>query len=228
MRLRRMGVLAAAGVVAAMPALAVAAPKNGNGGPPRDKATGGGQAFFDSRQPTGAGDTVAFTAQRARDATGDSTAATGQVQVNRRGTNAVKFHGVVDCLVVNASDPDTGDPVVSKGQGEAYISGHVRGDQTKRFELYVKDGGKGQMERVGDMIALFAPGETDQGTQGGQDDAEGPCGFAEAPTDVEVTMARGNVQVTNASTAEDQEAPAPANGGGGGASVPTSLGSLLG
>jgi hypothetical protein len=205
-RTGRTGLVVAAVALAAVPAIAGAAPSSG---PPRDKATGGGQAFFDSREPTGAGDTVAFTAQRARDAAGDSSDATGQVQVNRRGDNAVKFHGIVDCLVVNASDPDSGDPVVSKGQGEAYISGYVRGDQSKRFELYVKDGGKGQMERVNDMIALFAPGETDQGDPGSSDDNAGPCGFAEAPTDVDVTMARGNVQVTNANTGEDQAAAAP-------------------
>jgi hypothetical protein len=204
--IRRTGLVVAVVVLAAVPALAAAATSSG---PKRDKATGGGQAFFDSREPTGAGDTVAFTAQRARDAASDSSDATGQVQVNRRGDNAVKFHGIVDCLVVNANDPETGDPVVSKGQGEAYISGYVRGDETKRFELYVKDGGKGQAERVNDMIALFAPGETDQGDEGPDDDNAGPCGFAEAPTDVDVTMARGNVQVTNANTGEDQEAPAP-------------------
>ena len=221
--IRKLGLVAAVGVLAAVPAIAVAAP---NSGPKRDKATGGGQAFFDSREPTGAGDTVAFTAQRARDAAADSSDATGQVQVNRRGDNAVKFHGIVDCLVVNAND-ESGDPVVSKGQGEAYISGYVRGDTSKRFELYVKDGGKGQMERAGDMIALFAPGETDQGDSGSSDDDAGPCGFAEAPTDVDVTMARGNVQVTNANTGEDQEAPAPQQQGVAG-SIAAPLTSLLG
>ena len=75
------------------------------------------------------------------------------------------------------------------------------------------------MERVGDMIALFAPGETDQGNSGPDDDNAGPCGFAEAPTDVDVTMARGNVQVTNANTGEDQE-PAPQQQGAGSLAAP--------
>ena len=73
----KLGLVVAVGVLAAVPAIAVAAP---NSGPKRDKATGGGQAFFDSREPTGAGDTVGFTAQRARDAAADSSDATGQVQ----------------------------------------------------------------------------------------------------------------------------------------------------
>jgi len=205
--IRRMGLLAVVIALAAVPSIAAA--KSENAGPKRDKATGGGQAFFDMRDPTGAGDTVAFTAQRARNAAEGSDDATGQVQVNRRGgsggesdTGVVKFHGIVDCLVVNG-DSESEDEVVTKGVGEAYIGGYVRGDASKRFELYVRDGGKGQMERVNDVIMLFAPGETEDNDQEGAE-SPGPCGLND-PDDTSVSMARGNVQVTNANTSEDQQ-----------------------
>ncbi|HVE69517.1 MAG TPA: hypothetical protein VNB64_13150 [Solirubrobacteraceae bacterium] len=149
---------------------------------------------------------MAFIAHRSKAATGDNPSlATGQVQVNRRSTNAdagtgpAKFHGIVDCLVVNGG----------RSVGDAYISGHRRGAPTQRFELRVTDGGRGQAERGGDMIALFAPGETDQGDPGQADDAEGPCGFAEEPATV--ALFRGNVQTWNASTSDDDTAPAPAD-----------------
>lgn len=163
--------------------------------PSRDKATGGGQAFFDSREASGAGDTVAFTAQRERNAADGSDAADGQIQVNRRGDNAIKFHGEITCLVVNGG----------RSEGVAYMSGLTRASKTvpaQPFELYVTDGGKGQAER-NDLIALFVGEETDQGDAGQEDDAEGPCGFAEQPEGV--SLARGNVQTWNNNTSEDQE-----------------------
>jgi hypothetical protein len=171
-------------------AVAVAIPTAGAapGGTTRDAITGGGQAFFDMRDPSGAGDTIAFTAKRAKGASTTSDDAEGQIQVNRRGSNAVKFHGNFDCLVVN------GEP--KSGAGYAYASGESR--DGKRFELYVEDGGKGQMER-NDMIMLFYDTEADG------ENNDGPCGFEGDfnRTDDSISLARGNVQVRNRSTDED-------------------------
>ena len=167
----------------------------------RDKAIGGGQAFLDSRDASGAGDTVAFTAQREKGAPEGSDLADGQIQVNRRGDNAVKFHGTVECLVVNGG----------RSEGVAYMSGTTRANKNvpaQPFELYVTDGGKGQAER-NDMIMLFVGAEeTDQGDDGTADDDQGPCGFAESVEGV--SMARGNVQTWNNNTSEDQDPPSDA------------------
>jgi hypothetical protein len=162
-------------------------PGTAGAGSSRDRATGGGQSFLDSRDAKGAGDTVAFTAQRARGAEDGSDAATGQVQVNRRGDNAVKFHGTITCLVVNGGN----------STGYAYMSGTARNG--KPFELYVSDGGKGQDER-NDAIMLFYDGET---TSNDDDNEDGPCGFDEEPDTV--NLARGNVQTYNANTSEDAD-----------------------
>jgi hypothetical protein len=195
--------ITAAAVAVAVPTVAGAA----SGGTTRDSITGGGQAFFDMTDPaaaTGAGDTVAFQAQRAKYATGDSTDATGNIQVNRRTTNQVKFHGTFDCLVVD------GDP--GSGAGTAYASGQSRGGVP--FELYVEDGGKGQLER-NDMIMLFVGDETANNDGQGED----VCGFSDSDFDT-VSMARGNVQVRNRNIAEDAE---PQSSKSSQASAPLSL-----
>jgi hypothetical protein len=184
-------------------ALLAAVPATAGAGNTRDRATGGGQAFLDSRDQNGAGDTVAFSAHRAKGAASDSDAATGQIQVNRRGDNAVKFHGNITCLVVNGG----------KSVGTAYMSGTSRGGTP--FELYVSDGGKGQDER-NDMIMLFVGDET---TQNDSSSADGPCGFDEQPDGV--SLARGNVQTYNGSTDEDQTPPSASS------SLSAALGALL-
>jgi len=172
--------IAAAAAVLALPALA-------SGASTRDAITGGGQAFFGSggEAQQGAGDTVAFTAKRERGAAEGSDAAVGQIQVNRRTTDQVKFHGTFDCLVVN------GEP--NSGAGMAWASGESR-DGTP-FQLYVEDGGKGQMER-NDMITLLVGDDTEDG--------DGPCGFEDMDTD-SISLSRGNVQVRNRDTSEDAE-----------------------
>ena len=184
--------LVLAGALAATMAFPVAAADSASS---RDKAIGGGQAFLDSRDANGAGDTVAFQAQREKGAEDGSDLADGQIQVNRRGGNAVKFHGTIDCLVVNGG----------RSEGVAYMSGTTRASKNvpqQPFELYVTDGGKGQQERE-DMIMLFVGDETDQGDDGSADDEQGPCGFAEEVSGV--AMSRGNVQTWNNNTSEDQE-----------------------
>ena len=176
------------GLLIAGAATLLALPTVASGASTRDAITGGGQAFFATGGETqaGAGDTVAFTAKRERGTEGTaSDAAVGQIQVNRRTTSQVKFHGTFDCLVVN------GEP--NSGAGMAWASGESR-DGTP-FQLYVEDGGKGQMER-NDMIMLFVGDETQDG--------DGPCGFEDTDTD-SISLSRGNVQVRNRDTSEDAE-----------------------
>jgi len=134
------------GLLIAVAAAVLALPTVASGASTRDAITGGGQAFFGSNGETGqgAGDTVAFSAKRAKGTPEGSTDAVGQIQVNRRTTTQVKFHGTFHCLVVN------GEP--NSGAGMAWASGESR-DGTP-FQLYVEDGGKGQMER-NDMITLL-------------------------------------------------------------------------
>ena len=180
------------GLLIAVAAAVLALPTVASGASTRDAITGGGQAFFGSNGETGqgAGDTVAFSAKRERGAAEGSDAAVGQIQVNRRTTSQVKFHGTFDCLVVN------GEP--GSGAGMAWASGESR-DGTP-FQLYVEDGGKGQAERD-DMIMLFVGDETQDG--------DGPCGFEDTDTD-SISLSRGNVQVRNRDTSEDAKEGASA------------------
>jgi hypothetical protein len=165
----------------------LALPTVASGASTRDAITGGGQAFFGTGGETGqgAGDTVAFTAKREKGAADGTDAAVGQIQVNRRTTNAIKFHGTFECLVVN------GEP--NSGAGMAWASGISRSGQ--QFQLYVEDGGKGQMER-NDMIMLLVGEDTQDG--------DGPCGFDDADTD-SIALSRGNVQVRNRNISEDHQ-----------------------
>lgn len=183
------------GFLIAVTAAVLAIPTVASGASTRDAITGGGQAFFGSNGETGqgAGDTVAFTAKRERGAAEGSTDAVGQIQVNRRTTNQVKFHGTFNCLVVN------GEP--NSGAGMAWASGESRTGTP--FQLYVEDGGKGQMER-NDMITLLVGDDTEDG--------DGPCGFEDADTD-SISLSRGNVQVRNRDTSEDNEEQSGQAGG---------------
>jgi hypothetical protein len=186
--------IAGAVVAVAIPTTAGAA----SGGTTRDSVTGGGQAFFDARDPSGAGDTIAFQAKRAKGAPDGSDDAVGMVQVNRRGTTAIKFHGSITCM--NTS----GEP--KSGSGYAYMSGMSRASKStpaQPFELYVSDGGKGQQEQD-DMIMLFVGDETANNDSQNADKTE-VCGFSDFdPASDSVEMARGNVQVRNRNTSEDQ------------------------
>ena len=184
MKVRTLGVLAAVTAVAAVPVSADA-------GSPRDRATGGGQVLLDPNNPptTGAQDTVAFTAQREQGAASDSTAADGQVQVNRRSGEALKFHGIVDCLVVIGN--------------KAYISGRSRDDVY--FELFAIDGGSGTDERGADQTIVWHGSETEENEPdqftppftGGTE--EEYCGIEEDPTSKrEAALARGNNQIHDA------------------------------
>jgi hypothetical protein len=187
--------IAGAVAAAAVPTVSALA---ASGGTTRDSVTGGGQAFFDARDPSGPGDTVAFQAQRAKGAPDGSDLAVGQIQVNRRGAaNAVKFHGTITCLVTNG--------VPKSGAGNAYMRGMSRASKTTQaqpFELYVSDGGKGQQERD-DMIMLYVGNETTQNDSSDPNAAD-VCGFSDFNPDTDATdLFRGNVQVRNRNTSED-------------------------
>ena len=186
-----------AGAIVAIAVPTAGAAKGGNGttggGTTLDSVTGGGQTFFDGRDPSGAGDTIAFQARRTKDAQGTEESR-GQIQVNRRGTNAVKFHGNITCLNVS------GEP--KSGSGYAYMSGTSRSGEP--FELFVQDGGKGPQER-NDLIMLFVGSET-ANNDSDNEDANEVCGFEDFdPGTDAISMARGNVQVRNRSTAEDDD-----------------------
>lgn len=195
--MKKTGLIVAAAVAVAIPTVAGAA----QGGTTRDAITGGGQAFFGNEDgvPTpGAGDTVAFTAKRAKGEEGlGSDAATGQIQVNRRTTGAIKFHGTFDCLIANGE--------IGSGAGYAYASGVSRDGETP-FELYVEDGGKGPAER-NDLIMLFV------GDDVNGENNDGPCGFEGDFDRAEdsIPLARGNVQVRNRDQSEDANTDSNSN-----------------
>lgn len=139
-------------------------------GSSRDRATGGGQILVGTR---GAGDTIAFTAQQL--AEGDDTAAKGEVQyINRTGgtgKGGIREHGDVFCIVV------MGDM--------AEIGYHPKGDPDGDIDqLYVVDGG--EPNQGNDIVFID---ETPQSV----------CDFEEDDDDGEVALARGNVQVYDAS-----------------------------
>jgi len=222
--------LVIAGAIMAIAVPVADAAKGGSSADPtsgntRDSATGGGQAFFDTAAPTsGAGDTVAFQAQRAKGADPGSDDATGQIQVNRRSNpavdnseGAVKFHGTIDCLVTNG--------VKGSGMGDAFISGESRSGIP--FELYVNDGGTGQTERD-DNIMLFVGDETENNDADENNDTDTTndkkevCGFSEYDPTSALELFRGNVQVRNRDNSADNYPDTPDDSGG--ASALTLLG----
>ena len=142
---------------------------------PTEKATGGGQIFFnfetgEDDPVAGAGDTIAFTAQQS-----GSDPARGQVQFIDRtggtGKGQVKLHGTVTCLEVDGNMARIG--VVA-----------TRTDDPDRtaFEMLVIDNGEGVSNTQGDQIAISFADEPECGDDDDEDDAQ-------------TTLARGNVQV---------------------------------
>jgi hypothetical protein len=136
-------------------------------GSDRDRATGGGQILVGTR---GAGDTIAFTAQ------GTPEAATGQVQfVDRTGGTGkgnVRFHGVVDCILVVGNT--------------AEIAGHER-DTGDPFTLRVVDNGEGRNAVESDTIFFDDTADDEPCVQDDNDE-----------DDPSVALARGNAQVYDA------------------------------
>lgn len=146
--------------------LALLLPLSAQAGSPNDRATGGGQILVGTR---GAGDTIAFTAQ------GTASEAKGQVQFIDRtggiGAGQVKFHGVVDCILVVGNT--------------AEIAGHER-DSGDAFTLRVVDNGEG-LAAADDTIFFDDTADDEPCVQDDNDD-----------DDVAVALARGNAQVYDA------------------------------
>jgi hypothetical protein len=111
------------------------------------KVTGGGQTLNGS---TGAGDTIAFTAQ------GEGEDVRGQVQyVDRTDSGQTVRHGAVTCLVY-------------EGSNQARLGGEWRGGGT--FEILVRDNGEGNGTQ--DQIGVYPDATPDCGpTQNEDDDA---------------------------------------------------------
>lgn len=170
MRIRNF-VIAAAVLSLAIPGFASAARPSG----PTEKATGGGQIFFNfdsgSEEPVaGAGDTIAFTAQQS-----GNDPARGQVQFIDRsggtGRGQVKLHGTVTCLEVDGNMARIG--VVATRTDDA---------ERRAFEMLVIDNGEGASNTDGDQIAISFV-----------DNPE--CSEDDEDDDAQTTLARGNVQV---------------------------------
>ena len=151
----------------AVAVLAVAVPGMASAGSRTDRATGGGQTLLST---PGAGNTIAFTAQ------GTTDLAKGQVQFIDRsagtGQSQVKFHGVVNCLLVEGN--------------RAQISGENR-DTHAPFELSVVDNGEGAAAS-NDLILFDTT------------DVDGNCATDDSDDDdePELALARGNAQVYDA------------------------------
>ena len=117
---------------------------------------------------SGAYNTIAFTAQEKPDGS-----ETGQVQYVSReagtGQSQVKFHGIVDCLIVDGT--------------LAHIEGHERGDTAQRFTLLAQDNGEGANATDSDMVFFD------------DDDPTPDCETDQDEDDNLALLARGNVQV---------------------------------
>lgn len=130
------------------------------------KVTGGGQTTVST---TGAGDTIAFTAQN----TGDGTDARGQIQYIDREEGRVVgiFHGTVTCLrAVDAGE-----------QGAAQFAGVWTSQGEGPFEVYVEDNGEPNHGADQVFLTREEPGDC------AEDDPEDDDG--------ETALGRGNVQV---------------------------------
>ena len=184
----KMALLAAVGATVAAPIAGAETP--------RDSARGGGQVLLDPSAPptTGALDTIAFQAQRQKGATDESGLADGQVQVNRRSGDAVKFHGVVECLIVVGN--------------KAYISG-VQSNQEEEgtpFELYIVDGGQTSEGKGEDQALVWYGPETEENDPDNQvvgnftpPQEDEFCGIEEDPSSKRQipVAARGNYKVND-------------------------------
>ena len=141
------------------------------------KVTGGGQ-ITSTETPTGAGDTIAFTAQTDR---ADGNAAKGQLQYNQRSGTPEKFHGVISCVFATVSE---------SGQAIARIEGTMRGEvdsATTHFVVDVVDDGQGQDTM--DMISLRKGYVADE-----DDDGDTSCDPGDE-FDGSASLGRGNVKI---------------------------------
>lgn len=129
-------------------ALGIAGMSAGSAAPAQYKVTGGGQIIVDTEADPakGPGETIAFNAH----STGADDAARGQLQYNSH--TGVKFHGQVECLVVDGN--------------RATLAGTVtRGDNNgaDTFQVDVLDNGQGASDD--DLILLTSPDDVDCGPE---------------------------------------------------------------
>ena len=168
MKLRLMLVIAGLAVLAITTGSATA----GNG----DKVTGGGQVIFDEGDVKAS--TIAFTAQ------GTTETAKGQIQFIDRsaggGQDAVKYHGVVDCLEVT--------------NNYGVIGGYKKRTGGNRFVLRVVD--NGEPNQGADLIQF--DNETEDNACGDDEDDAAP----------EFSLARGNAQVRDGDSSNPQQSSA--------------------
>lgn len=167
-------------VSGAVLALAIGGVQVATAAPAGEKVTGGGQILADS-QTTGAGSTIAFTAQES------ATDVKGQVQyiIRTGGTGKGQNvrHGVVDC--VNVISPGDG--------GSAKIGGYFDNDPTQTFVIDVVDNGEGAKATGLDMIAIREGAASD----GNDSDSDGSCNDSDDFA-ADFALGRGNVQVHKA------------------------------
>lgn len=147
----------------------------GSAAPAVYKVTGGGQTLVGT---TGAGNTIAFTAQSAG---AEGEAAKGQFQLQLRDGAKETIHGEVNCVVVYSYTEDG---------GMAVIGGTSRDGEPFRFDVI--DGGEGK--DASDMIRVSRGDEAEDGDDNGSDSFLCDEEDEQAETD----FARGNVQVHKA------------------------------
>ena len=164
-------------ISASVLALAVTGMSQSSAAPSVIKVTGGGQ-ITSTETPTGAGDTIAFTAQTD---SADGNAAKGQLQYNQRSGVPEKFHGVISCVFATVSD---------SGQAIARIEGTMRGEvdsDTTHFVVDVVDDGQGKDTM--DMISLR------KGFVADEDDDDDTSCDPDDEFDGSASLGRGNVKI---------------------------------
>ena len=170
-------------------ALAVAGMSTGNAAPAVHKVTGGGQ--ITSATQTGAGSTIAFTAQSQG---AEGSAAKGQFQLQlRNATTGAKetVHGTVTCVVVFATED--GMPAM------AAIGGQSRGGEDFRIDVTDDGQGRDAMDMVSVRRGDAARDGRDMEIPGAPMD-ESLCDSEDEMADM--SLGRGNVKIHKAKATE--------------------------
>jgi hypothetical protein len=164
-------------VIGAVLTLAVAGMSAGSAAPAVYKVTGGGQTLVGT---TGAGNTIAFTAQSAG---AEGEAAKGQFQLQLRdAAEREGIHGEITCVQVYSYTADG---------GVAVLGGVSRAGEPFRFD--VVDGGEGK--DATDLIRVSRGAAAQDGADDDEDDTL-LCDAEDESADTD--FARGNVQVHKA------------------------------
>ena len=164
-------------ITGAVLAVAVAGVGTGSANPSVFKVTGGGQTLLGA---TGAGNTIAFTAQSAG---AEGTVAKGQFQLQNRelGNGPLKetVHGTITCVVVSSP---------TERGGMAVLGGLTRDGEAVRIDVIDSGEGKGST----DMIRLSRGAAAQDGGDKDENDTS-LCDVENEP--VNMALGRGNVQV---------------------------------